>query len=295
MTLPTALSVSDRGNRAFWSLVGVVVVFRAVVLLLACCLLGAIVTLLVGSGPAVLVAGAWTLPAVALAVLLVLAELVGAVRLFGGLFADWELRRDLRVRGVPLGADVTARVAEHGLTGRVIVVAAAEPFAFTCGLLAPRVVLSDTLVRRLDADELGAVLAHESAHVRSHDPLKVLIARTLIAREFYLPALRDLSRRFVAGRELAADRHAVSHVGVNAIAGALLHTVGPPGWAAATPAMASATTLHARITQLETGVEPAPSSTPRFHLLATVVIGTLVLLAGVDAAVLVRQVCMSGM
>jgi Zn-dependent protease with chaperone function len=177
------------------------------------------------------------------------------------------------------------------------VVAATEPFAFTHGLLVPRVVVSTALVRLLTEAELSAVLAHEAAHVRSRDPFKVLVARTLVAREFYLPALRYLSRRFAAGRELAADRHAVTHAGVSAIAGALLRTAAPPSWAAATPAaaMASATTLHARISQLETGAEPAPAPPPRLQLLGTITTGALVGAAGLDAALLVGQLCMRGM
>lgn len=45
--------------------------------------------------------------------------------------------------------------------------------AGTVGLWRARVVLSDTLIARLDADALNAAQAHEMAHVRHRDPLRL--------------------------------------------------------------------------------------------------------------------------
>ncbi len=65
---------------------------------------------------------------------------------------------------------------------------------------------SSGLAATLSDAELAAVLSHEREHLRSHDPLKNVLARAIPARHFYLPALARLRERFTAGRELAADR-----------------------------------------------------------------------------------------
>lgn len=287
----------DRGNRAFWGLVAVVVAFRGLLTSLACCVVCVVAAQVLAGGLAALwLGGGWMAPAALLAVLVVAAAVAGFVRLGRELFGNLALRRDLRSRSVVADAAVRALAEPLGLADRVTVVEATEPFAFTHGLLAPRVVLSDALLDVLERDELAAVLAHEAAHVRSRDPLKVFVARVLVAREFYLPALRHLSRRFVAGRELAADRVAVSRCGTRPVAGALLRTVEPPRWAASpAAAMASVETLHDRITQLETGSEPTPAPTPRWLLASTVAAGLVVLAAGVSAAAVIQQLCMRTM
>lgn len=286
----------DRGNRAFWALVGVVVGFRGVLMLLACCVVCVVAVQLFTGGLAVLWATGM-LPAVALAVLLVATTIAAGTRFAAQMRADRCLRREISARAVASGPYVGELAADFGLTDRVTVADAGEPFAFTYGLLVPRVAVSRALVDSLARDELAAVLAHEAAHVRSRDPLKVLLTRVLVAREFYLPALRHLSHRFVAGRELAADRQAVSRCGTGSVAAALLRTAAPPAWAATTPAaaMASGATLHARVTQLETGSEPLAPPLPQRLLVASTVAAMLVMATAADAAAVVQQLCMQGM
>ncbi|WP_162231680.1 M48 family metalloprotease [Allosalinactinospora lopnorensis] len=114
----------------------------------------------------------------------------------------------------------------------------------------------------------------------------------LLAREFYLPALRHLSERFVAGRELAADRRAITRCGTRPLAGALLRVLSPPAWAASpAAAMAGATTVDARITQLETGSEPPLPPIPRRSWLVSAMIAAVVLAGAANAALLVQQMC----
>lgn len=296
MTASAPPLLSDRGNRSFWTLVGLVVAFRGTLMLLACCVVCVVAVQVVARGIAVLWAGGAMLPAVVLAVLLVATAVTAGVRIARELHADRRLRREVRGRAVTPTWDLD-RVAERsGLAGRLTVVADIEPYAFTHGFLVPRVVLSDALVDRLDWDELAAVLVHEAAHVRSRDPLKVAVTRLLIAREFYLPLLRHLARRFVAGRELAADRQAIARCGSRSLIAALLRTLGPPRWAAASAsAMATTTTLNERIVQLETGDEPAAPPVPRALLAVSAVAAGLVLLTAADAALIVQQLCMRTM
>lgn len=141
---------------------------------------------------------------------------------------------------------------------QVEVVDAPEPYSFSYGLLSPRVVVSRGLLESLEPDELDAVLVHERYHVRNLDPLKILIARTLPAVFFFLPVLRELQRRYVAGRELAADRSAIRACGRHSVAGALYKVVaGPPSTVlGAAAAIGGPDLLEVRVAQLETECEP---------------------------------------
>ena len=125
------------------------------------------------------------------------------------------------------------------------------------------VVVSSGLVESVSAEELDAVLAHERYHVRNYDPLKVVLVRTLPSAFFFLPVLRELRTRYLAGRELAADQRTLSRHGRAVLAGALYKVVGGPGWAELGPAAAlgGADFLETRVTQIETGTEP-PISGP---------------------------------
>ncbi|MGH2726525.1 MAG: M56 family metallopeptidase, partial [Actinomycetota bacterium] len=127
------------------------------------------------------------------------------------------------------------------------------------------------------------VLAHERYHVRTRDPAKVVLARAFPRAAFYLPALRHLRRRYVAGRELAADRRAVRSCGETALAGALYKVVRGPAWPELSQAAAigGPELLDARVEQLETGSEPAvpPVSGGAKLLTAVALVGLAALLA----------------
>jgi hypothetical protein len=149
-----------------------------------------------------------------------------------------------------------ARRAKLG--GRIKLLDSEDRFSFAYGALTPRVAVSRGLLEAASPDELDAVLEHERYHVRNLDPLKVLFARALPATFFYLPALTALQMRYVAGRELAADRRALRSCGRKPLAGALVKVISAPSW----PELSSAAAiggpelLDARVAQLENGNEP---------------------------------------
>lgn len=82
--------------------------------------------------------------------------------------------------------------------------------AFTTGLLRPVVYVSDRLASELSADELKAVIAHEDAHRRRRDPLRLTVWRFLGCALFFLPALRALVEDMADEAEIAADDAAAS-------------------------------------------------------------------------------------
>ena len=124
------------------------------------------------------------------------------------------------------------------------------------------------------------MLEHERYHVRARDPLKVVIARTLMSSFFYLPVLRPLLRRYTASREIAADRGALAVTGRAALAGALYRTVAVPAWAnfGGAAALGGAELLDDRVHYLETGEEP--SASPLSFLAIATTVAVLALLAG---------------
>ena len=83
--------------------------------------------------------------------------------------------------------------------------------AVTVGFLEPRILLSVDIIDSLDSEQLAAVLAHESAHVRGRDALRSLAIRFAAA----LSPLSGIScraeRAYELDREILCDDDAVRH------------------------------------------------------------------------------------
>lgn len=149
------------------------------------------------------------------------------------------VRRLVKSAIVPTPTPVHVAATALGIVERVDVVDEREAFAVTHGLLRPRILLSRGLVDVLNAVELNAVLAHEREHLLRRDPLRLLGARIVSGYGWFLPWLGWRTRRAELRREVAADRAAIAHAGVPAVAGALLKLADRPSLhavAAANPA-----------------------------------------------------------
>src|SRR2546421_1854352 len=101
-------------------------------------------------------------------------------------------------------------VAERGPL--VTVASSADRFAFTAGLLFPRVVISEGLVRAAPEPWRRIVLAHEEAHRRGRHPL-LLFAVESLARGLPLVPLRWGADAVRLALEFVADDHALAEVG----------------------------------------------------------------------------------
>ncbi len=103
--------------------------------------------------------------------------------------------------------------------------------AFTTGWWRPRVFVARDLSERLTTLELEAVLAHEAAHVRRRDPLRLFLMRTLATVLFWLPALARLVSDLADEWEISAD-DAAARTHALPLASAILRLagadVGPP-------------------------------------------------------------------
>ncbi len=258
----------DAANRSFAALFGASLMAGMFILCgaIGCVLVGLVVAEVATAGiESLSEGGRWT--AAVFVAVVGAGAVVGLCSFARQLSASRRLARRVSELSVPVDARVKAAADRVGMPCDVALVDCKESFSFAYGALTPRVVISRGLLEQASEDELAAVLEHERYHVRNLDPLKVLFARALPPTFFYLPALRLLEQRYVAGRELAADRLALRRCGLEPLAGALFKVVRGPQWPelGVAAAIGGPELLDVRITQLETGAEPrlAPISPGR--------------------------------
>src|ERR1700709_295222 len=252
----------DSPTRSFLVLVGVSATLAAYA---ACGSIAYVLIPLLGLSPGALarLGLACLLPAIAFAALL--ATSVGlAARTLGRQLsaspppASRRLAHRVRALALPRPPELLAAAKASGLEGRVTLVDSDERVSFAYGFLVPRVAIGRGFLESLTAEEWGAALEHERYHVRHLDPLRALLAKTLAEAFFFLPALEDLRRGYVAGRELEADRRAERVWGRRALLGALLKALGEQSRGSpAAVSLADPEVMEARISRLETGQAPA--------------------------------------
>ena len=205
-----------RADRAFGLLVLLALVSSAILLAL-------LATLIPHAG--VLLAGV-ARPEDAVAVLLLgLATVgisLGLTSLVRQMHGTLRLIRSLLAKRVAVPRVVELAAAGMGLEGRIDVVDDERPFSFCYWFLRPRICISTSLARRLDAEELRAVLFHERYHLRQRDPLRLVVARYFAAGLYVVPVVEELVAHFVLEKELEADQDAVCAMGeVRPLAAAL--------------------------------------------------------------------------
>lgn len=145
-----------------------------------------------------------------------------AYAIFDRVRAVMRLRRTVRIiapAAVGRGSAIFAAAEAAGVDPKhVRRTSAPGAPAFTTGLLRPVVYVSDRLASELSASELRAVIAHEDAHRRRRDPLRLTVWRFLGCALFFLPALRALVEDMADEAEIAADDAAASSAGVEPLA-----------------------------------------------------------------------------
>lgn len=78
----------------------------------------------------------------------------------------------------------------------------------TCGFLQPQVVFSPFLARRLEEPVIRAALAHEHAHARHRDPLRIWLAQLITDLQWPWPQAQRRLTAWLAALELARDEQA---------------------------------------------------------------------------------------
>jgi hypothetical protein len=149
----------------------------------------------------------------------------------------------------------------------------------TVGLLRPWILFSPYLAKTLDDRTIEAALAHERAHARHRDPLRIWLAQLATDLQWPWPQARKRFGLWILALELARDEEArASGVDGSDLATAILASA-RLGRQAILPANAALigdpSTLKERISRL---LEPLPLDPPRTHamrLTAVVVIPVL--------------------
>ena len=148
----------------------------------------------------------------------------------GGMATD----RDRRVTRQLL--DATVPVELGGINVRV---GETGHGAFVQGLFRPRIYCDRAVLARFDAQEVRAIVLHEQAHQRAHDPLRLALLDAVDPVVTRSRAGRRWHARRRAAREILADRHALEHgIRRSVLASALLkaddaHLQGTVGFDAA--------------------------------------------------------------
>ncbi len=98
-----------------------------------------------------------------------------------------------------------------------------ELAVFCFGLWRPKICISGSLISILDKNELKAVLAHETQHMTSYEPLKLFIVKYFSNIFFFLPGLKTAVKKYITLSELSADEKASGTVKTRSkLAGAIL-------------------------------------------------------------------------
>jgi Zn-dependent protease with chaperone function len=143
----------------------------------------------------------------------------------------------------------------------VLIVDGGAPLLALTGIVRPRIVLSQPVVRALSASQLSAVLRHERAHRTSHDNLKRLLILLAPAAWPFFRGFDSLERAWARVTEWAADDQAVDGDEQRSLSlAAALVCVARLGTAAqapplATSLMADSEDLSARVERL---LRPSP-------------------------------------
>lgn len=254
----------NTANRSFFTLISAAMVPYALLALFGCGVLSLAVYRVVTDGVGGLHRDGQDLrPALAFFAIVIAGSFVAARSVARQVAATRTLADEVAARLLPEPDIVASAAAAAGLGGRVDLVDDDQPYSFTYGIRPARVALSRGLLDALEPQELDAVLHHERYHARNADTLKAVVAHAAASAFFFLPALGHLRDRYLAGRELAADRAATRCTGEQALAGALVKVLDGPDWADVhTAAAMSGGVLEHRVRQLEDGREPTLPRVP---------------------------------
>lgn len=180
------------------------------------------------------------------------AILLGALSFFIQLWKTQRLVKGLLIKHVTISKKTESMIVTLGLKNRVHLVEDTNLFSFCSGILSPSIIITTGLVSSLNDKELEAVFLHEKAHLQSHDPLKIILGKTISWVFFFLPIFSELNKNIVASSELLADRFVInSQQGTMYLKGALRKILITPQVALATvPAIANPDHLEMRIHRL---------------------------------------------
>lgn len=167
--------------------------------------------------------------------------------------------------------------------------------AATVGLLRPRVLVGPDFHERLDKHAYEAALAHEEAHARHHDPLRIWLAQIATDLQWPLPGAQARFDDWLFALELARDEEARSMVDGADLAAAVLAAarIEQPAPFAVAGIASGGAAMRLRVERLLAPMPMASQAGSAWHVSAAVAVVTLLaalLLGAGFGETLVRQV-----
>lgn len=95
----------------------------------------------------------------------------------------------------------------------IVVVHSSRLFAYTIGIWSPKIIISSTLIKRLSAPELEAVILHERHHQQHSHALLFFIGEIVNSILFLLPIFDDILISMKLKFESEADKAVIAHQG----------------------------------------------------------------------------------
>lgn len=118
-------------------------------------------------------------------------------------FRTWQVTRSLQASW----QDGAVELKVEGINARVFGIHHPFPVMAVVGILRPRMFVARQVLDSLSPEEFDAAVAHECAHLRSHDNLKRTVLQ--ICRDLVIaPFGKNLDRAWAENVESAADEHA---------------------------------------------------------------------------------------
>jgi Zn-dependent protease with chaperone function len=155
-------------------------------------------------------AGPWILLAGALVTSFMLVRRVVGVMLVRRLISRCRPLADEHLAVVGPALEDVVRLSSLPKTPDVLVLPDGVQGAFACGGKRGKILISEAVVFDLDREELEGVLAHEVAHLETHDVRVVFVAGLLRDLVAWNPLAHVAFRRLASDREREADRRAAS-------------------------------------------------------------------------------------
>ncbi|HEX4013177.1 MAG TPA: M56 family metallopeptidase, partial [Candidatus Cybelea sp.] len=159
------------------------------------------------------------------------------------------------------------------------------PGVFTCdglavpivaGIVAPAIVIPSAIAASLTPADLRRIVAHERAHIRRHDPLGNLLARTIEALLILNPWVYFTGRNLCLEREAACDDWVVESAGSAREYAACLASLAQSACSRSAPLL-TPPAFHSRRTLIER-IERLGSSEPRRLTINAFIIGGTIML-----------------
>lgn len=111
---------------------------------------------------------------------------------------------------IPLSQKIKIVAGNLNLTGKINEVDIEEPIVFCYGMKNPKICISSLIVRKLNDEELFAVLEHEKQHLLQNEPFKLFIIQFIVSSIGFMPGIKAITKQYKILCELLADYHATN-------------------------------------------------------------------------------------